>query len=299
MEYSKGLVYSVILHLVLIGLLALKSFSHSERYVAAKPEKPLDIVKGVSIDQSQVEEEISRIRTEKRQRQKEAKRLQRMADNARIERLREQRRLKAINDKAKKLALLRKRKQAAEAKRLASLKAEQLKVQKNFQKKKQALDKLTKTLAVRSARELQEKLLREAELKKELARINKAKARAKARADAKAKAKARAKARAREKALLAGKVDKFKSLILNSIAQNWIVPPNVDKGLSCTFEIHLAASGEVLGVKLTRSSGSVVLDRSAMTAIYKASPLPVPKTPDVFALFKVVSLTVRPEAVLN
>ena len=50
-------------------------------------------------------------------------------------------------------------------------------------------------------------------------------------------------------------------------------------------------------VSLIRSSGDPILDRSAQTAIYKASPLPVPADPTTFNLFREISLTVRPENV--
>jgi colicin import membrane protein len=46
-----------------------------------------------------------------------------------------------------------------------------------------------------------------------------------------------------------------------------------------------------------RSSGDTLLDRSAQTAIFKASPLPVPSNVETFNLFRDISLTVRPEQV--
>jgi len=52
----------------------------------------------------------------------------------------------------------------------------------------------------------------------------------------------------------------------------------------------------VLEVSLTRSSGDSILDRSAQSAIYKASPLPVPSDTDAFNVFRDISLTVRPES---
>lgn len=92
-------------------------------------------------------------------------------------------------------------------------------------------------------------------------------------------------------------MDKYKALIVNAIGRNWILPENVDSTLSSQFRIRLAPDGMVLEVSLTRSSGDPLLDRSAQTAIYKASPLPVPTDPDTFNLFRDISLTVRPEQV--
>lgn len=92
-------------------------------------------------------------------------------------------------------------------------------------------------------------------------------------------------------------IDKFKTQILQAIAQRWLVPDDVDRGLSCKLQIRLAPSGAVLNVTLAKSSGDAALDRSAIAAVYKASPLPVPDTA-LFDKFRELSLTVRPEAVL-
>jgi colicin import membrane protein len=95
-----------------------------------------------------------------------------------------------------------------------------------------------------------------------------------------------------------GKVDKYKAQIIQSIAQYWIVPDNVDSGIYCQLSVHLAPGGEVLSVELIRSSGNVVLDRSAKTAVLKASPLPVPEDPSLFNDFRELLLTVRPSGVV-
>ena len=95
-------------------------------------------------------------------------------------------------------------------------------------------------------------------------------------------------------ARVAGEVDKYKALIINAISQRWILPENADSTLSSQFRIRLAPNGSVLEVSLTRSSGDPILDRSAQSAIYKASPLPVPQDPTTFNMFRDISLTVRP-----
>ena len=98
-----------------------------------------------------------------------------------------------------------------------------------------------------------------------------------------------------DQAKLAGEINKYKAMIINAISQQWILPDKVNHNLSSQFNIRLAPDGAVLEVNLIRSSGDSVLDRSAQTAIYKASPLPVPHDPKVFNLFREISLTVRPE----
>ena len=57
--------------------------------------------------------------------------------------------------------------------------------------------------------------------------------------------------------------------------------------------------GRVMNVKVLVSSGDPVLDRSAVTAVLKASPLPLPKIPALLKQFKQIELTVKPEGLLN
>jgi len=95
-----------------------------------------------------------------------------------------------------------------------------------------------------------------------------------------------------------GKIDKYKAQIIQSIAQYWIVPDNVSVGAYCQLLVRLAPGGQVLSIELIRSSGNEVLDRSAKTAVLKASPLPVPEDLSLFDSFRELRLTVRPEGVV-
>ena len=95
-----------------------------------------------------------------------------------------------------------------------------------------------------------------------------------------------------------GVVDKYKALVLQAISQQWLLPANVDKKLYAELLIRVAPGGMVLDVQLIRSSGDVTLDRSARAAVFKASPLPVPKEPDAFDAFRQFVLKVKPENIL-
>ena len=129
-------------------------------------------------------------------------------------------------------------------------------------------------------------------------------AEAKRQQEAKAKAEAersrqdaikQAAADAEKNARIAGEIDRYKALIISAISRQWILPENAQNNVSSQFRIRLAPDGSVLEVSLTKSSGDSVLDHSAQTAIYKASPLPVPTDPEAFNTFRDISLTVRPE----
>ena len=93
-------------------------------------------------------------------------------------------------------------------------------------------------------------------------------------------------------------IDKYKAQILNAIAQNWLIPDNSNPNLSAILSIELAPGGVVLNVALIKSSGNPALDRSAMAAVYKSSPLPVPTDTTAFNNFRQFNLTVRPENVM-
>lgn len=96
-----------------------------------------------------------------------------------------------------------------------------------------------------------------------------------------------------------GIVDKYKALILHAISQEWVVPSHVNKRLFCELLIRLAPGGVVLDVQVTRSSGDILLDRSAQAAVFKASPLPVPDDIISFEPFHEFVLKVKPENVLE
>lgn len=100
-------------------------------------------------------------------------------------------------------------------------------------------------------------------------------------------------------AQLRGLLDRYKAAILKEIGQKWIIPGGTNENLSCVYSIQLAPGGVVLDVKLLRSSGNPVLDRSARVAIYKASPLSVPKDPALFDNFRQLRLTVSPKSILK
>jgi len=94
-------------------------------------------------------------------------------------------------------------------------------------------------------------------------------------------------------------VAKYKAFITNAIGQHWLIPDTSDKNLSASLDITLAPGGVVLDVKLIKTSGDPALDRSAIAAVYKSSPLPVPTDASLFDNFRELNLTVRPENIMN
>jgi len=70
----------------------------------------------------------------------------------------------------------------------------------------------------------------------------------------------------------------YEQAIRGAINNRWIIPGSLQAqdGLSLDVAIRTLPGGEVIDAKVTKSSGYPVLDDSAVNAIRKASPLPVP-----------------------
>jgi colicin import membrane protein len=327
-SYRKALFSAIGLHLFLVVLLLTDSSTSRPALtkevnnapgidlpMATAPEQ--EVVKAVSVDNKQVMETVNRLKQERAQQkqveQNRQKELNRQVEVAKQQRMQEQKQLAQLKEEANKIAIARKKqaedekkhlKELAEQKAKEAKKIEELKKQKEDLVRQQALE--TKKLAELSKKKAEEKeQANKLKAEKEVAEKAKAdqahaaqvKADAENKKQAAAAAKQQAEAQAAQQAKIAGEVDKYKALIVNAIGRNWILPENVNSSLSSQFRIRLAPDGAVLEVSLTRSSGDVLLDRSAQTAIYKASPLPVPTDVETFNLFRDISLTVRPEQI--
>ena len=281
--YQIALLSAVSLHVALA--LAFMIHPHDTRPVMqleakreGKAPPAQEIVKAVSVNEKEVTEAVQKLKAARAAEIKaeamRQKKLAAAADAVEARRLKEQQRLnrlKAENARAEKkrkqdaLAEQKRLKEVQKQKAIEAQKIEALKKEQVALKKQQEEEKAREKEA--RARELEQARLEKARLE------------------------------AANRARMSGVVDKYKALILGAIGQEWILPDQVNTALSSRFKIRLAPNGAVLEVQLTRSSGDPVLDRSAQAAIYKASPLPVPNDPEMFNVFREISLTVRPENV--
>lgn len=274
MSFKKALLFSLLFHFVMIAYVTYGPKPHPEPIINAMvidspqptPEQNAHedrAIEAISINADEIEEAVQKLKQEQAQAEKE--RLDKIAA-------------------AKKAAQLAKRQRIKEEKRLAALKREAAKRAEQQRKEKLRLAALQK----------EREKLQEAERKRRLEEARKVKA-AKEAAKRRAEAQRAAQAAAAKQAKINEALQKYKALILQSISQQWILPANVNSQLSCEFRIRLAPDGTVVLTQLSRSSGDAILDRSAETAINKASPLPVPQERELFELFRDIQLTVRPE----
>lgn len=323
-SYRKAFFSAVGLHLFLVVLLVTDTSSQKpvlttenknvpgmELPMATTPQQ--DPVKAVSVDNKEVMETVNRLKQERAQQQRaeanRQKELNRQVEMAKQQRINEQKQIARLKEEANKIAIARKKqaeeekkhlKELAEQKALEAKRIEELKKQKEQLVKQQEQE--AKKLAEINRKKAESKAKAD-KLKEEQAKAT-AKAHAEqAKADMERKKQAEAAAaqhalqNAENQARIAGEVDKYKALIINAISRNWILPENADSNLLCKFHIRLAPDGTVLEATLIQGSGDPLLDRSAQTAINKASPLPVPSDSETFNIIRDINLTVRPEQV--
>lgn len=278
MSFKKAFIFSLLFHFAIIIFITFGSSPQPELIVNAMViDQPQPVeeqnhqesktIEAVSINAEEIEAAVIKLKQEKAQ-----------AEQLRKEKI-------TAEKRAEQLA---KRRRIAEEKRLAALKRETEKHAKKQREEKQRL------AALKKERERLQKRQREVENKRRLEAKRKAKAEKEAerrRVEAIKAAKAAAAKRVRANEA----VQKYKVLILQAISKEWILPANINSQLSCEFRIRLAPDGTVILAQLSRSSGDMILDRSAETAINKASPLPVPEDKELFELFRDIQLTVRPE----
>ncbi|MDP3558996.1 MAG: cell envelope integrity protein TolA [Legionellaceae bacterium] len=308
-NYRQAFGLALGLHLALLILLFWEP-SSPENGMAAKGPVMVNlptpsVVHAVSVDGQAVQEAVESLKqakeVAKQAEMKQQAALQKQAEMAKQARLQEEHRLKELKIQNDTLALRHKKqleeeqrhlkeleaKKAAEAQKLAQLQQETLK--QEALRKKQALE----AAAVEKS----------AKKKAEAAKAEAAKVVTKTASSSEKPAVAAQPTGGQLPVAtgtdprMASVIDRYKSLIVSAIGQQWILPDNVAPGLSSQFRIRLAPNGSVLEVSLLRSSGDALLDRSAEMAIHKASPLPVPSDRETFAMFRDISLTVRPENV--
>jgi colicin import membrane protein len=80
--------------------------------------------------------------------------------------------------------------------------------------------------------------------------------------------------------------------IRTKVRQNWILPQDLQGNPECVFDVVQLPTGEVLSVKLSKSSGNPAYDAAVERAILKSSPLPLPEPRSLFE--RQLKLTFRP-----
>ena len=81
----------------------------------------------------------------------------------------------------------------------------------------------------------------------------------------------------------AAEINYWATQLVAAIQRVWTRPPGVaDQKYLCVVNMQLSATGEVLSARIQKSSGNPQIDESVLRAVYKASPMPLPRDPTVF-----------------
>jgi len=112
-----------------------------------------------------------------------------------------------------------------------------------------------------------------------------------ARAEAEARAQAEARAEQMAAARSRGLAD-YANKIRGKIRGNIVLPQAIQGNPEAVFDVTQLPSGEVINVRMKRSSGNASLDAAIERAIRKSSPLPKPDRPDLFQ--RILEIRYRP-----
>lgn len=95
----------------------------------------------------------------------------------------------------------------------------------------------------------------------------------------------------------ASETESYISAITSALSQRWIIPATVRQkdALSAHVRIRLLPGGEVLDVKLVKSSGDRAFDDSAVNAVKSAGRLPVPSGDLFNKHFRDITINFHPQ----
>ncbi len=290
---------AVIVHVVVLALLVINY--QAKRELAPSPKIVINTVKAKVIDAEELaENERRRQEALKREELEHQRKLaeQKRLEQERLKREEENRKLQAELEVEKKKVLQAEqkakleRKKAEEASRLAEqekkrLLAEQAK-RVAQQKKAAEAKRLAEQKRIAEAKKLaaQKKAAeakRLAEQKKrreqELAAINKQRLASLEKEETELRAEAQRMKRARELSRL---IAEYQIAIRNKIERYWRRPLDYQDTAECTVLVRQSSQGVVENVIVEDCTGNDVFRKSVENAVWKANPLPMPPSPDLF-----------------
>ncbi len=264
---TRAVVYAVLVHAVIIGLLLLSFRWHSENDAVQAPKMIEAHVVDATAARRAAQKLKQRLAQQELVRQKQLQQQElRQQQQALQQQLRQQQQQALAHERQQKRAAQRKAAIAAKL-RAAALEKARLAAEKKQQE--QQAEERRRQRAIAS-------------LQRQLAEEQAHRAAAAAAAAAAAKAQSA--------------IAHYKVLIRQKVEQNWVRPPDSRKGMKCVVRVKLVQGGDVLEAVVVQSSGDPVFDRSVENAVYRASPLPLPDDSTLFPYFRDLEFTFKPES---
>lgn len=185
------------------------------------------------------------------------------------------------------------RKEAEARQREEQLRQQELKKQQEELKKQEEARRREEEKRLEEARRADERRMeKEAEARREaiLDEQQKVAQEVKARAEEDARKRALSEAAAAKQKQLA----QFMELIKRRVRSKVILPPGINGNPEAVYSVTLLPGGELLEVKMIKSSGVPAYDAAVERAIHAADPLPVPSDPDLFQKLREANYKFRP-----
>lgn len=88
-------------------------------------------------------------------------------------------------------------------------------------------------------------------------------------------------------------IAEYKAKIMAKIRSRIVLPPNIPDDSVAELDVTLLPGGDILNVRLRKSSGYAAFDSAVERAIFLAKPLPLPPDPTLFPKFRDLSLKVH------
>ena len=293
-RYPRAFAVAVVGHIIMAATFAI-SFEFS---TVAQPEQEVDVVQATAVDESQVLAELAELRrieaTRKKKEEDRVKRLEGKADKAERQRKREQDRIAKLEKQRKEEA---KRKQQAEKERKQAQKKlkEDQKAAAEARRRLEEERKQSEAEARKAEAEAREAEEMARQMRKEAAHELELKQKAEEERMLREQLAAESKAVAAQSKKVQSTVNKFVGLIRQKVERSWNRPVTAKSGLVCTVYVRMMPTGDVLDVRIVKSSGDRVFDRSVENAVRKAAPLPLPADRAMFSHFRELKFEFKPK----
>ena len=279
---GRSLVFAVAIHVV-IGVSLFVSFNFKSDNVAGPAARPqVQPIQASVVTEADVKKQFDAIEERENKKKLEQEQAEKKVQDLLKKQKQEEQKLAQI----KKEQELQKTKAAEEIKKAKALakkkekeknnKAELARKKKEDEKKKAELARKKKADEKKKAEIARKKKLADDKRKKELALQQQMEAE-------------------RQKRVLNSALAQYIPIITQKVGRNWNQPTNLQRGITARVTVKLTANGEVVSAQLTRSSGDTVFDRSVVNAVYKASPLPIPRERGINEKFRELNLNFNPE----
>lgn len=92
---------------------------------------------------------------------------------------------------------------------------------------------------------------------------------------------------------LTDEMAEYKAKIMAKIRRNIVMPPDLPGNPSVEFDVTLLPGGDILDVRMRRTSGYPAFDSAVERGIFMSKPLPLPPDPALFSKFRNLNVKVH------